>query len=96
MPMREYAAAPGQRAGAGESVRLRAEGEVSELRPARRQRHDDETGAPIATGMGLFAAALRRRLPDLPVEDELRLEDPGSRGVSRARRVSPLPTRHRA
>jgi FdhD protein len=39
----------------------------------------DETGAPIATGMGLFAAALRRRLPDLPVEDEIRLADPSVR-----------------
>jgi uncharacterized protein YbbK (DUF523 family) len=34
-----------------------------------------EAGAVAATGMGLFAAALRERLPDLPVEDDIRLAD---------------------
>jgi FdhD protein len=36
---------------------------------------DAEAGSVSATGMGLFAAALREGLPDLPVEDELRLAD---------------------
>ena len=35
----------------------------------------DDTGAAFATGTGLFAAALRERLPELPVEDEMRLAD---------------------
>jgi uncharacterized protein YbgA (DUF1722 family) len=32
-------------------------------------------GSPTPTGTGLFAAELLRRLPDLPVEDEARLQD---------------------
>ena len=36
-------------------------------------------GAPIRNGRGLFAAALLRRLPNLPVEEEGRLTDPGLR-----------------
>jgi uncharacterized protein YbbK (DUF523 family) len=39
----------------------------------------DETGAASATGTGLFAAALRQRLPDLPLEDEVRLADAAAR-----------------
>ena len=35
----------------------------------------DEAGQVAATGSGLFAAALRAVLPDLPVEDEVRLAD---------------------
>jgi FdhD protein len=35
----------------------------------------DEAGAAAGTGMGLFAAALRAGLPDLPVEDEAGLAD---------------------
>ena len=41
----------------------------------------DEAGIVTATGMGLFANALRAALPDLPVEDELRLEDPRARAA---------------
>ena len=37
------------------------------------------TGAPSRTGRGLFAAALLRRLPTLPVEEEGRLTDPALR-----------------
>ena len=40
--------------------------------------HDD-AGRITAAGTGLFAAALRAALPELPVEDELRLEDPDAR-----------------
>jgi uncharacterized protein YbbK (DUF523 family) len=37
----------------------------------------DDTGAPPArAGVGLFAGALLRRLPNLPVEEEGRLNDP--------------------
>jgi uncharacterized protein YbbK (DUF523 family)/predicted RNA-binding protein with PUA-like domain len=36
-------------------------------------------GPPRKTGRGLFAAALLRRLPDLPVEEEERLRDPRAR-----------------
>ena len=39
----------------------------------------DDAGSIAATGTGLFAAALRAALPELPVDDELRLEDPGAR-----------------
>jgi uncharacterized protein YbbK (DUF523 family) len=42
--------------------------------------HDD-AGRVVATGTGLFADALRAALPELPVEDELRLEDPGVRNA---------------
>jgi uncharacterized protein YbbK (DUF523 family) len=35
----------------------------------------DESGTPVPTGRGLFAAALIERLPLLPVEDEGRLRD---------------------
>lgn len=35
----------------------------------------EATGAPARTGVGLFARALRRRLPNLPVEEEGRLCD---------------------
>jgi uncharacterized protein YbbK (DUF523 family) len=38
----------------------------------------DAAGAVVATGMGLFAAALREGLPELPVEDERRLADPAA------------------
>lgn len=48
----------------------------------------DETGAVSGTGTGLFAAALRRRLPDLPVEDELRLSDAAVRESFLARALS--------
>lgn len=41
--------------------------------------HDVSIQNESATGMGLFAAALREALPDLPVEDELRLTDPSVR-----------------
>ena len=36
-------------------------------------------GAPGVDGVGLFAWAVMRRLPDLPVEDEGRLADPAVR-----------------
>ena len=36
----------------------------------------DATGDPAGEGRGLFADALMRRFPELPVEDERRLEDP--------------------
>jgi len=36
----------------------------------------DESGADTLDGVGLFAARFKRRFPDLPVEDEERLEDP--------------------
>jgi uncharacterized protein YbbK (DUF523 family) len=36
---------------------------------------DDLTVIADATGVGLFASALRDALPDLPVEDEVRLAD---------------------
>jgi uncharacterized protein YbbK (DUF523 family) len=36
---------------------------------------DDVAGAAGATGTGLFAAALTEVLPDLPVEDDVRLAD---------------------
>jgi uncharacterized protein YbbK (DUF523 family) len=39
----------------------------------------DISGAETAVGSGLFAAGLRRRFPDLPVEDEARLADPDVR-----------------
>jgi FdhD protein len=45
----------------------------------------DEAGTASATGTGLFAAALRRRLPDLPVEDEIRLADASVRDAFLAR-----------
>jgi uncharacterized protein YbbK (DUF523 family) len=47
----------------------------------------DAAGNVTATGTGLFADALRAELPELPVEDELRLEDPTARAafLSRAR-----------
>jgi uncharacterized protein YbgA (DUF1722 family)/uncharacterized protein YbbK (DUF523 family) len=38
--------------------------------------YPDGPGAPIRDGVGLFAAALMRRWPDLPVEEEGRLQDP--------------------
>jgi uncharacterized protein YbgA (DUF1722 family)/uncharacterized protein YbbK (DUF523 family) len=37
------------------------------------------TGMPTKSGRGLFAAALLARFPDLPVEEEGRLNDPGLR-----------------
>lgn len=42
-------------------------------------------GRIAATGTGLFAEALRAELPQLPVEDELRLEDPHTRAAFLAR-----------
>ena len=36
----------------------------------------DETGVPSRDGSGLFARALRERLPNLPIEEEGRLNDP--------------------
>lgn len=36
----------------------------------------EDGGAPALNGRGLFAEALLRRLPDLPVEEESRLSDP--------------------
>ena len=36
----------------------------------------DEKGTPRREGVGLFAAALRAAFPELPVEDESRLDDP--------------------
>jgi uncharacterized protein YbbK (DUF523 family) len=41
--------------------------------------HPEEGGAPSQEARGLFAEALLRRLPDLPVEDEGRLQDPALR-----------------
>ena len=38
--------------------------------------HPEEGGAPVKEARGLFAEALLRRLPDLPVEEEGRLQDP--------------------
>ena len=38
-----------------------------------------EAGMPTRPGRGLFAAALLERFPDLPVEEEGRLSDPGLR-----------------
>jgi uncharacterized protein YbbK (DUF523 family) len=39
-----------------------------------------EADAPDSTaGVGLFAAALRRRLPELPVVEETELDDPAAR-----------------
>lgn len=41
---------------------------------------DAEIGpAPATFGPGLFASILAARLPDIPMEDEARLEDPGIR-----------------
>jgi uncharacterized protein YbgA (DUF1722 family)/uncharacterized protein YbbK (DUF523 family) len=37
---------------------------------------EDDNGAPVRRGIGLFAAALLRLLPHLPVEEEGRLNDP--------------------
>ena len=42
-------------------------------------------GAPRTDGVGLFARAVMRRLPDLPVEDEGRLADPAARARFLAR-----------
>lgn len=39
----------------------------------------DGNGVPSKSGRGLFAEALLRRLPELPVEEEGRLNDPGLR-----------------
>lgn len=39
----------------------------------------DEAGLPMGSSRGLFADALMRRLPMLPVEEEGRLHDPGLR-----------------
>jgi uncharacterized protein YbbK (DUF523 family) len=44
--------------------------------PARVKVRTGRPGAPRRSGRGLFAAALLRGLPDLPVEDEERLGDP--------------------
>ncbi len=41
--------------------------------------YDPRTGQPSRTGVGAFTAALRARLPLLPVEEEGRLNDPGLR-----------------
>ena len=38
-----------------------------------------EKGGPLRAGSGIFAAALRRAHPDLPIEDEGRLNDAGLR-----------------
>lgn len=37
------------------------------------------SGVPTRTGVGLFAETMMQRLPDLPVEDEQHLGDPGVR-----------------
>lgn len=39
----------------------------------------DRNGSPSRRGAGVFAAALRRRLPNLPIEEDGRLNDPGLR-----------------
>ena len=39
----------------------------------------DKNGSPTRRGRGVFAAALRARLPNLPVEEEGRLNDPALR-----------------
>lgn len=39
----------------------------------------NEKGNPVKTGRGLFAAALIKRFPRIPVEEEGRLHDPGLR-----------------
>lgn len=39
----------------------------------------DPAGEPVEEGSGLFAHALMRRFPDLPIEDEGRLTDPNVR-----------------
>lgn len=49
-------------------------------------------GGAARHGPGLFARALRRRWPDLPIEEEGRLEDPGVR----ARFLARVEARHRA
>jgi uncharacterized protein YbbK (DUF523 family) len=41
--------------------------------------HPEEGGEPSRVARGLFAEALLRRLPDLPVEEEGRLQDPALR-----------------
>jgi uncharacterized protein YbbK (DUF523 family) len=38
--------------------------------------YPEEGGEPVREARGLFAEALMRRLPHLPVEEEGRLEDP--------------------
>src|SRR6266545_546757 len=54
--------------------------------------HPEEGGVPAREARGLFAEALLRGLPDLPVEEEGRLQDPAiresflSRVFARARR----------
>jgi uncharacterized protein YbbK (DUF523 family) len=52
----------------------------------------DAAGGVTATDTGLFATALRAELPGLPVEDELRLEDPQARAefLSRVRAYAAL------
>lgn len=49
---------------------------------------DDEAGAESAPGMGLFAAALREGLPDLPIEDDVRLADAARRASFLERAVA--------
>lgn len=39
----------------------------------------DETGRPVGTGTGIFAARIMREHPVLPVEEEAALDDPGRR-----------------
>lgn len=51
------------------------------------------SAAPAATGPGLFARALRRRFPLLPMEDEGRLHDPVQREkfLAQLRQKRPAP-----
>lgn len=75
--MREYAARrAGQLAASLSGYILKAKSPSCGLRDV--SVHDD-SGRVAGTGTGLFADALRAALPELPVEDELRLEDPGAR-----------------
>ena len=48
----------------------------------------DDSGSASTSGTGLFAAELRQRLPELPVEDEIRLADPAVREAFLARAMS--------
>jgi uncharacterized protein YbbK (DUF523 family) len=54
----------------------------------------DEAGAVSAAGMGLFATALREGLPDLPVEDEVRLAEAAVREAFLERAIT-YDRRHR-
>jgi uncharacterized protein YbbK (DUF523 family) len=52
-----------------------------------------QAGVPFAPGVGLFAAAFVQRFPRLPVEDELRLADPGVRQRFLGRLIAAARTR---